>query len=109
MSLTSCTVTPCGTVHTRVYRIDLAQGHTYLSLPVLPPHQQADQALKRGQPKNKLRQEFPAPSGGGFERAGSLSDKGFDLLSRLLALDPEQRISAEDAKIHPWCAPPVCM
>lgn len=65
---------------------------------------QVDQALKKFQPTNKLRQEFPAPNPLGNDSSVTLTNAGFDLLSRLLALDPAQRISAKDALNHEWCA-----
>lgn len=52
--------------------------------------------------KNSLREKFPPPSRLDVGRPG-LSDAGFDLLSRLLALDPARRIKAEDALAHAWC------
>ncbi len=51
------------------------------------------------QPYNNLRNRFPARSADG---RAALSDKGFDLLNRLLAYDPARRISAEEALSHPW-------
>ncbi|CAD7701429.1 unnamed protein product [Ostreobium quekettii] len=47
----------------------------------------------------RLREMFPITS---FTGGPTLTDKGFDLLSKLLAYDPEQRISAHDALNHPW-------
>ncbi|KAM0935866.1 putative cyclin-dependent kinase CMGC-CDK-PITSLRE family [Dioscorea sansibarensis] len=42
---------------------------------------------------NRLRLKVPATR---------LSEQGFDLLQRLLALNPRERISASDALKHPW-------
>lgn len=56
--------------------------------------------------KSSLRERFPPPARLDVGRPG-LSDAGFDLLNRLLALDPARRISAEEARHHAWCAPSV--
>ncbi|XVE54516.1 hypothetical protein DITRI_Ditri03aG0088300 [Diplodiscus trichospermus] len=48
---------------------------------------------------NLLRRKFPVAS---FTGSTVLSDAGFDLLNRLLAYDPEKRISADDAFNHDW-------
>ncbi|KAL4854151.1 Cyclin-dependent kinase G-2 [Chlorella vulgaris] len=48
-----------------------------------------------------LRQRFP-PASLGFDGRPSLSEAGFDLLSRLLELCPEKRISCEEALDHAW-------
>ncbi|PWZ04150.1 hypothetical protein Zm00014a_036844 [Zea mays] len=50
-------------------------------------------------PYNRLRDKFPAVS---FTGGLTLSEAGFDLLNRLLAYDPEKRISAADALNHEW-------
>lgn len=64
---------------------------------------QLEPALRRIEPFNKLRTEFPAPTGFGFDRAPGLTEAGFDLLSGLLTLDPAKRISAKTALNHAWC------
>jgi cell division cycle 2-like protein len=46
-----------------------------------------------------LRDKFPRVS---YGDALALSDVGYDLLSRLLELDPAQRMSAAEAVKHPW-------
>ncbi|CAL5198138.1 unnamed protein product [Lathyrus oleraceus] len=46
-----------------------------------------------------LRMKFPAAS---FTGLPVLSESGFDLLSKLLAYDPDKRISAEAALQHDW-------
>ncbi|MCI04206.1 cyclin-dependent kinase G-2-like [Trifolium medium] len=43
--------------------------------------------------------KFPAAS---FTGLPVLSESGFDLLNKLLAYDPEKRISAEAALQHDW-------
>ncbi|CAI7849086.1 unnamed protein product, partial [Closterium sp. NIES-53] len=48
---------------------------------------------------NRLRELFPAISIGGKP---TLSEAGFDLLSRMLMCDPSRRISAADAANHAW-------
>uniref|UniRef100_A0A7S2RU23 Cyclin-dependent kinase 2 homolog n=2 Tax=Rhizochromulina marina TaxID=1034831 RepID=A0A7S2RU23_9STRA len=54
--------------------------------------------------KNRLRDRFPRPTSAhafmGSDPA--LSDTGFELMSQLLAPNPEKRISAKDALEHAW-------
>ncbi|KAM6570236.1 hypothetical protein CsatB_018221 [Cannabis sativa] len=50
-------------------------------------------------PYNLLRRKFPATS---FIGSPVLTDSGFDLLSKLLAYDPEKRITVEEALNHRW-------
>ncbi|XP_062116019.1 cyclin-dependent kinase G-2-like isoform X2 [Humulus lupulus] len=50
-------------------------------------------------PYNLLRKKFPATS---FIGSPVLTDSGFDLLSKLLAYDPEKRITVEAALNHRW-------
>lgn len=55
----------------------------------------------------KLREKFPAAPltyDGSVSSGPTLSDEGFDLLKRLLHHDPSQRITAEEAYNHKWCA-----
>lgn len=49
--------------------------------------------------KSKLREKFPKTGSGG--RHG-LSPAGFDLLSRLLCINPARRITASEALDHDW-------
>ena len=49
--------------------------------------------------RSKLRDVLPATS---FSGGATISDSGFDLLSKLLAYDPKQRINATEALNHPW-------
>lgn len=56
-------------------------------------------------PRNKLRETFPGTAfGGGVQ----LSDKGFDLLSRLLCLNPEQVIRSSVFLSCSWIARREC-
>lgn len=48
---------------------------------------------------NKLREKFPPTP---FSGRPTLSEKGFDLLNKLLTYDPEKRITAEEALNHEW-------
>lgn len=54
------------------------------------------------QPHNRLRDRFPPASGFDFDGKPALSDAGFDLLSGLLTLCPERRLSAKQALAHEW-------
>eukprot|EP00252_Welwitschia_mirabilis_P002994 TRINITY_DN1300_c0_g1_i1.p1 TRINITY_DN1300_c0_g1~~TRINITY_DN1300_c0_g1_i1.p1 ORF type:complete len:566 (-),score=90.61 TRINITY_DN1300_c0_g1_i1:2158-3855(-) len=47
----------------------------------------------------RLREKFPAVS---FSGGPTLTESGFDLLSRLLTYDPKKRITAQEALDHPW-------
>lgn len=51
------------------------------------------------QPNNLLRKKFPAIS---FVGGQILSERGFDLLNSLLTLDPEKRLTVEEALNHGW-------
>ncbi|CAA7034955.1 unnamed protein product [Microthlaspi erraticum] len=51
------------------------------------------------QPYNQLRKKFPAIS---FVGGQILSERGFDLLNGLLTLDPEKRLTVEEALNHGW-------
>lgn len=50
-------------------------------------------------PPGLLRQKFPRTT---FSSGSYLSDKGYDLLSRMLALNPAKRISVQEALEHPY-------
>ncbi|CAH8340637.1 unnamed protein product [Eruca vesicaria subsp. sativa] len=64
----------------------------FTSLPV-------SKAKFRKQPYNLLRKKFPAAS---FTGGPVLSELGFDLLNRLLNVDPEQRLTVDEALNHAW-------
>lgn len=49
--------------------------------------------------RGKLRENFPSTS---FSGGVYLNDAGFDLLTRMLHMDPSQRMSASTALTHPW-------
>ncbi|CAM6115601.1 unnamed protein product [Calypogeia fissa] len=51
------------------------------------------------QPYNRLRELFPQT---GFAGRHTLSERGFDLLNRLLTFDPKKRITADEALKHEW-------
>ncbi|GKF86713.1 cyclin-dependent kinase G-2-like protein, partial [Tanacetum coccineum] len=51
------------------------------------------------QPCNNLRKKFPVAM---FTGSPTLTELGFDLLSRLLTYDPAKRITAEEALNHGW-------
>ncbi|XP_024521557.1 cyclin-dependent kinase G-2 isoform X2 [Selaginella moellendorffii] len=51
------------------------------------------------QPYNRLREKFPPVAFGGRP---ALSEKGYDLLNKLLTYDPSKRITAEEALNHEW-------
>ena len=63
----------------------------------------------KAQPFNKLREKFPLA--GPFEESGRvdsgrvrLSEEGFKLLSGLLTLNPDKRLTAAEALQSKWCA-----
>jgi serine/threonine protein kinase len=77
------------------------------------PHQSTEQPLLcvrpvqlnlKPQPVCRLRERFPPPSSFDFEARGTLSQEGFNLLSGLLQLNPANRITAQEALDHRWCA-----
>jgi cell division cycle 2-like protein len=52
--------------------------------------------------KGKLRDLFATQSVTSFSGGVYLNDSGYDLLTKLLTMDPKQRISAKAALDHPW-------
>lgn len=72
----------------------------WLGLEALPGYKRLN--LKRL--PSTLRQRFAATAG--FGQGVSLTEAGFDLLSRMLAWDPEKRISAAEALQHRWFTEP---
>lgn len=58
-------------------------------------------SVSRAPSRGRLREVFPSAS---FSGGAFLSDLGFDLLLRLLELDPAKRISASAALGHAWLA-----
>ena len=69
-------------------------------LPKLKAMLQNLQAIsKKHQNKDKIREKFPLA---GLPGDAYLSDLGVDFMKKLLALDPEERITATQALAHPW-------
>ena len=54
---------------------------------------------------NRLREKFPAPSFHDDGGRGRLTEEGFKLLSGLLTLNPDKRLTAAEALQSKWCAP----
>ncbi len=42
------------------------------------------------------------PAASRFDPNSGLTEAGFDLIERMLAMDPKQRISAKEALKHEW-------
>jgi len=59
----------------------------------------ADKVSWRASSKSKLRELFPSTS---FTGGVTMSESGFDLLTRLLTFDPKKRITAKAAREHKW-------
>lgn len=59
----------------------------------------SNKVILKSTSKGKLRELFPGSS---FSGGICLSELGFDLLSKLLILDPKQRLSARNAVDHLW-------
>lgn len=55
----------------------------------------------KGDMKPRLATYFPRAKNS-FTQGNSLSDAGYDLISRMLQMDPTQRISASEALNHPY-------
>lgn len=69
---------------------------------LLDAHQGALLQFKFPPTQPKLSEKFPVRR---FDFDGrSLSDAGFELLSGLLTLDPERRLTADQALSHKWYA-----
>ena len=54
--------------------------------------------------RRTIREVLPAASR--FDPNSGLTEAGFDLVERMLAMNPSQRISADSALDHEWCAFP---
>ena len=54
------------------------------------------------QPLNRLREKFPAPSFHDEGSRGRLTEEGFKLLTGLLTLCPERRLTAAEALQSKW-------
>ena len=63
----------------------------------------AAQLQFKPQPLNRLREKFPAPSFHDDGGRGRLTEEGFKLLSGLLTLNPEKRLTAAEALQSKWC------
>jgi serine/threonine protein kinase len=59
----------------------------------------------------RLQQLFPRIVAGQYQPPRKASDACRDLLKRMLTPDPNQRITAPEIIMHPWCGPllqPLC-
>ena len=75
-----------------------------LTIGLTHAHKQA-RTHAHAQMPSQLRQRFTSGASFGGSTA-TLTEAGFDLLSRLLAWDPEQRLTTEEALQHRWFSEP---
>jgi cell division cycle 2-like protein len=66
------------------------------------PNTRSLRANERQYPHAGFRKALKLGGNAGFASGAFVSDLGLDLLQGLLTMDPERRLTAEEALAHPW-------